>query len=142
MPQLRVLRNNLEAVLNRIQFVRDAHADMAIDKLGLALGMEGNEAKGYWLPIYRAFVIKAMLQKGIQKIGGFCVRRSRTCRAAHVCVWQRSAHARDRIIIELEVIGLCSVPVNDVRLVPHFEVPGTHLFPPIALNKMLGIFMH
>src|ERR1035437_7188255 len=112
---------------------------MSIDESWPTLGMERDEVERYRLAVCRALVVLAMLQKVIQKGGGFSVCGSGARRSANNCVGQCSADSRHRIVIELEVLGRGSVPVHNVWLVPHLEVPGAQLLPPVALNKVLSV---
>src|SRR5580698_5347107 len=138
MDIFRIPRDNSEASLGCIQLIHNPHAHMPFHERWLALGMERNKIKRNRRAVRRALVVLAMLQKAIQKCPSFLRVRSRACRSANHRIWQRRSYTRYRVVIELEILGRRAVPVSDIRLIPHLEVPRTDLLPSIALHKVLN----
>ena len=111
---------------------------MPVNQRGATLGMKRDEVERDRLAVCCAFVVLAMLQKAVEERARFCAGRSRARRSANLRIGQRGSHACDSIVVELEVFLRSAVPIADVRLVPHFEVPGAHLPAAVAINKVLS----
>ena len=59
--------------------------------------------------------------------------------APYARVGNRLAYARDRVVVQLVVLVLCSFPVVlEVGLVPNFPIPGGNRLLAIALDHMRG----
>src|SRR5579872_5147648 len=79
-----------------------------------------------------------MLQERIQEFDGLLRAWAGARWTADFRFGQSCTNPGDSVIVELEVFGRGSVPVDDVGLVPYFEVPGAHLLPAVALHEMFG----
>jgi len=110
-----------EGVVHVFQLVRHAHADVVVGKYGRAFGVKGNEIQGrtdlagHVVGAVRAVVKKFAKEFSAGAAGGF--------RSADARLGKRTADAFDRIIVELEIIGVRPVPIADVGLVPNFPIP-------------------
>ena len=70
-----------------------------------------------------------------------CLRRRR---AAHPQPWIHCLHGASRMVVEFKISRLCgpASPEINVRLVPHFEVPGRYFVDAVAINQVLRKRLH
>src|ERR1700738_1669336 len=115
---------------------------MSVNDRRSALRMKRDEVQWNWLTVRRTLVIHAMLQKVVEKQARF-IRDWPSARwTAYDCIWECSANTRHCIVVELVVVLGCGVPVCDIRLVPHLEVPGADLILTISLYEVFRVLSY
>ena len=134
--------HNLKTRICRLQLIRNPHPHVPVHQTRSPLGMKRNEVERHTPAVGRALVVQAMLQKTLKKRACPGAGWSRARRSAHLRAGQRRPHARNRIVVELEVLGRRPMPIIDVRLIPHFEIPGAHLLPAVAFHQVRGVSLH
>src|ERR1700723_16990 len=113
---------------------------MTVDHIRFSLYVERDEVQGGGARGRRAFVGGAVGEKSSQILRGFALctgtsgRRSTDVRMGN-CL----AYAGDCVIVEPDVLVLCSFPVVvEIGLVPNFPVPGGNRPHDMTLNHMRG----
>ena len=144
--QIAVLRrraHNAESIGRCVQLVADPHPHMSRfprprrNPSWAALGMEAHEVQRNRLARLSVLVVRAVIEKFLQKAAR--PRRSRpgNRRPANNRPRQRLPHPCHRIVVQLEVLLRRALPVADVRLVPHLEIPRRNLSPAVSLHHVL-----
>src|SRR5580692_2762066 len=87
-------------------------------------------------------LVRAVLQKLAQKVGGFW--RSGTCRirSADPSARQRSQNRGSSKIVQVEIFFGSSFPIVDVRLIPDFPKPGLGFGFAVAVAQVSGKVKH
>ena len=70
------------------------------------------KSSGTGLPSAALLSFRQCFEKAVEKRRRLWVGRPGACRSADHCIGQRRANARRGVVIELEVLGRCAVPVE------------------------------
>src|SRR5438105_14404671 len=81
--------------------------------------------------------IRTMIEKRAEEICRAIISGARAIRPADTCAGHGAAYRVGRKVIELEVFLRRSMPIENVRLVPNFPVPGFYCRVAVPFAQVL-----